>query len=197
MPILYSVPGEIGVQIPWEWGDNFVPQTLFLRVASDSPFEGSQPLRVYAGAPRILPSDEGQPGLFGLKIVKGDWSGLLTSQPATGDVFYLYMTGLGWTERPEATGAPASRAAPNPIQWKLDCQFLPDGQFAELLFAGMAPDAIGVYQTAFRMREWNGTGPAAGIRCILTSPVMSVPFGPGIPVYGLTGRGSFAVAPAR
>ncbi len=187
VPLLYSIPGEIGVQIPWAW-DNFFPPTLSLTVASDSPFEASQPLQVYDGAPRILPSDSGQPSLFGLKIIKGDWSGLLTSQPAQGDVFYIYMTGLGWTERQEATGVPASRAAPNPIQWKLACRFLPDGEFAESLFAGLAPGTIGIYQTAFRVPEGSSTVPATGIRCVLMSPSLAGEFGPGLPVYGLMGN---------
>jgi uncharacterized protein (TIGR03437 family) len=196
MPVLYSVPGETGVQIPWEWGDNFVPTTLFLKVASDSPFEGSQPLTVYDGAPRILPSEVGQPGLFGIKIVKGDWSGLLTSLPAPGDVFYIYMTGLGWTEKPEVSGVPASGSVPDPIQWKLACQFLPDGPFVEPLFAGLAPNMIGVYQTAFRAPEWITTFPATGIRCFLTSPSSTVVFGPGLPVPGLSGHGNGWSAPA-
>lgn len=193
MPLLYSAPGEIAVQIPWEW-DNFFPPTLSLKVSGDSPFEASQPLQVFDGAPRILPSDSGQPSLFGIKIIKGDWSGLLTSQPAPGDVFYIYMTGLGWTANRETTGVPASSTLPNPIQWKLACQFLPRSPFAELLFAGLAPGTIGVYQTAFRMPQGGSTVPATGIRCLLESPAMSVSFGPDLPVYGVSGHGGFTSA---
>lgn len=189
MPVVYSIPGEIGVQIPWEW-DNFFPPTLSLKVASDSPFEASQPLRVYDGAPRILPNDSGKPSLFGIKIIKDDWSGFVTGTPAPGDVFYIYMTGLGWTERREKPGVPASHAAPNPIQWRLDCRFLPDGNTLELLFAGLAPDTTGVYQTAFRMPRESGGVPATGIRCTLESPIAYVEFGPCLPVRGLQGRNS-------
>ena len=84
---------------------------------------------------------------------------------------------------------PASLTAPNPIQWQLACRFLPDGKRAELLFAGLAPGTIGVYQTAFRMPRESSTVPVSGIRCVLSSPVMSVEFGPDLPVRGLIARG--------
>jgi uncharacterized protein (TIGR03437 family) len=190
LPLLYSVPGEIGVQIPWQWS-NFMPSTLSFRVASDSPFEASQPLGVYDAAPVIVPVDPGQSSLFGIKIVKGDWSGLLNSQPLPGDIVYIYMTGLGWTESPETTGVAASLTKANPIRFKLSCRFLPQSQPAELLFAGVAPGMIGIYQTAFRIPSDAGDGPLTGIECVLATPIIAASFGPGIPVRGLMGSGSY------
>jgi uncharacterized protein (TIGR03437 family) len=183
-PLIYSRPGETGVQIPWQWF-NFAQPILSLRVASDSPFQPSQPLNVWEGAPAILPADPGQSSLFGIKIVKGDWSGLLNSQPLPGDVVYIYMIGLGWPQAPETTGIAASLAEPNPIQWKLSCRFLPQQQPAELLFAGLAPGTLGIYQTAFRIPPGTRTTPFTGIECNLASPSMIVVFGPGIPIRGI------------
>jgi uncharacterized protein (TIGR03437 family) len=191
LPLLYSLPGEIGVQIPWQW-NNFVPSTLSLRVAGDSPFDASQPLRVYDAAPVIMPADPGESSLFGIKIVKGDWSGLLNSQPRPGDLVYIYMTGLGWTESPEKVGVASSLSKANPIQFKLACRFLPQSQPAELLFAGVAPGMVGIYQTAFRIPSDAGAGPLTGIECVLSTPIIAVPFGPGIPVRGLMGSGSYS-----
>ena len=192
-PLIYSRPGETGVQIPWQWF-NFVQPMLSLRVASDSPFQPSQPLNVWDGAPAILPADPGQSSLFGIKIVKGDWSGLLNRQPLPGEIVYIYMIGLGSPQDPEKTGIAASLTKPNPIRWKLSCRFLPQQQPAELLFAGLAPGTLGIYQTAFRIPSGTGITPLTGIECNLASPAMSATFGPGIPIRGImSSGGSFGV----
>jgi uncharacterized protein (TIGR03437 family) len=185
-PVLYANPGEIGVQIPWQW-DNFLPPTLSLNVPSNSPFQASQPLSVWEGAPALIPADPGESSLFGIKIVKGDWSGLVTSPPAPGDIVYIYMTGLGPPQAPEETGVPASLTKVNPIQWDLSCRFLPQTKPAQLLFAGMAPGMIGIYQTAFRMPSDAGATPLNGLSCTLASPSMSVTFGPGTSAWGMCG----------
>ncbi|HEY1496520.1 MAG TPA: hypothetical protein VGF49_18330 [Candidatus Solibacter sp.] len=68
-PLIYSRPDETGIQIPWEWSI-FSASTLSLRVASDSPFQPSQPLSIWEGAPAILPADPGQSSLFGIRSSK-------------------------------------------------------------------------------------------------------------------------------
>jgi uncharacterized protein (TIGR03437 family) len=191
MPLLYSIPADIGVQIPWQW-DNFVPPRLSFQVASDSPFQASQPLRVYDAAPAILPADPGESSLFGIKMVKGDWSGLLNSQPLPGDIVYIYMTGLGPPESPETTGVAASLTRANAIRYGLTCRFLPQTQPAETLFAGMAPGMTGIYQTAFRIPSGAGVGALTGIECVLSTPTLAATFGPGIPVFGLMGSGTYS-----
>jgi uncharacterized protein (TIGR03437 family) len=188
-PVLYSVPGEIGIQAPWEsWSG--VPR-LTLDIDSASPFRPSMDVQVYDGAPAILAAEG---GLFGTAMVKGDWSGLVTQAPAPGEIFHLYMTGLGWLESPEVTGTPASLLKPNPIQWALSCELLPRRETFELLFAGAAPGMTGVYQTTFRMPARSAV-PATGLECVLGSPVMSAAFGPGIPVRGVYGSGQVITIP--
>ncbi|HEX6986167.1 MAG TPA: hypothetical protein VF170_12375, partial [Planctomycetaceae bacterium] len=147
-PVLYSLPGEIGIQVPWQRG--FFGSELTLDIVSDSPFQASQPIGDYDGAPQIL---AGSPGLFGMAAVRGDWSALLTAAPAAGELFHVYMTGLGPVKDRETTGVPASLTKPNPIEWKLSCELLPWHKPAELLFAGLAPGMLGIYQTTFRMPD--------------------------------------------
>jgi uncharacterized protein (TIGR03437 family) len=187
VPVLYSGSGEIGVQIPWQ--SAFVPpSTLTYNVPGDPPFQPTQELRVYDGAPAIVPAEL---GLFGMKIVKSDWSGLVTALPASGDLFHIYMTGLGWTQTPETTGVPASLTKPNPIQWSLACHWTPTLEPLELLFAGLAPGTLGIYQTTFRMRpRLPVADPIAGFQCYLRSPAMVDGFGPGTPVRGIYGSGA-------
>ena len=188
MPVVYSRPDEIAVQVPWEWFNFVFFHLMSLKVPSDSPFWGSQQLRVYDGAPRILSAGPGEPDTFGVTMIKGDWSGVLNSPPVPGDVVHMYMTGLGWPVHRETTGVAASTARANPIQLDLTCRFLPQDKPAELLFAGLAPGMIGVYQTSFRIAADETAGPLTGVRCNLSNRVMSVPFGPGIPPHGVFGR---------
>lgn len=192
VPVIYSVPGEIGVQIPWQRG--FFPTSeLSIAVAGDAPFQASREIKVYDGAPQILPAES---GLFGMKIVKGDWSGMLTTPPVPGDVFHVYMTGLGWTQNPEETGVRASLTKPNPIEWFLGCSWEPDSRPVELLYAGLAPGMLGIYQATFRTRAapWS-TEPITSFECLLQSPLMHAFFGPGIPVRGIYARGGFGSQP--
>ena len=197
MPVLAADAAGIAVQIPWEWDTFFRLNTLSLNLPNDSPFQPNQPLSVWDGAPAMVPADPGESALFGIKIVKGDWSGLVTAGPAPGDIVYIYMTGLGPVKTAETTGVPSSLAAVNPIQWSLSCQFLPQAHPAQLLFAGMAPGLVGVYQTAFRIAADAGTAPITSLTCTLASPVASVTFGPGTPAVGMPGSGFFVVSPLR
>jgi uncharacterized protein (TIGR03437 family) len=193
MPLLAAEASGIAVQIPWQW-DNFVPPTLTIDIPGDSPFQSSQPLSVSDGAPAIVPVDAGQTALFGIKIVKGDWSGLVTAPPAPGDVVHIYMTGLGWPQSPETTGVRASLTVPNPLQWELSCRFLPQAQSAQTLFAGIAPGMLGVYQTTFRIPADSVNAPITGLTCTLAAPSYTVTFGPGTPAIGIYG-GGFGVSP--
>jgi uncharacterized protein (TIGR03437 family) len=154
-----------------------------MTTASDSPFEPSQDLDIHPGTPRILLSIS---GLFGMKAAKGDWSGSLSSVPLTGELFHVYMTGLGPLDEPQTLGVPASLRHANPIRWKLGCVLLPRRQPVELVFAGIAPGMLGIYQTTFRMPELPARGSRpTGLECVLASPAMAVTFSPGSPAYGM------------
>jgi uncharacterized protein (TIGR03437 family) len=110
-----------------------------------------------------------------MSAVKGDWSGMLTSIPSAGELFHLYMTGLGWVRTPQTTGVPASLIEPNPIEWKLHCELLPDRQPLKLVFAGLAPGMLGVYQSSFRMpRLPAGSAAPTGLSCILQGPYLGL-----------------------
>lgn len=191
VPILSAAREEIWIQVPWQTPK--FAQELSMDIESPSPFQSSQELQAYDGAPRILESDS---GLFGMNAIKGDWSGRLTSLPESGEPFHIYMTGLGWPKTEETTGVPASLSTPNPIQWKLSCRFLPGLQSAELLFAGLAPGKLGIYQTTFRMPDISAGSAPTSFRCRLQSPAMGADFGPGLPPQEIIGRFGFATAPA-
>jgi len=187
MPVVYSKPGDLGLQIPWQW-DNFVPPLVSFDIPSPSGFRPSQEFSVWEGAPAIIPADPDQSSLFGIQIVKGDWSGLVTSQPLPGDIVSIYMTGLGPVVGDVQTGVPAPLTALRPIQWDLGCEFVSAtgrAEHAELLFAGLAPGMIGVYQTTFRVPAIARSARLTDLQCTLTASNMAVSFGPGRPGYGI------------
>jgi uncharacterized protein (TIGR03437 family) len=76
---------------------------------------------------------------------------------------------------PIATGAAASMTAPDPVVGTFTCQFAPQQQPAETLFAGLAPGTIGIYQVAFRMPADAGA-PITGLSCRLSTPWGSAAF---------------------
>jgi uncharacterized protein (TIGR03437 family) len=179
LPVVYEKTGNLGVQIPWAW-DNFVPKLVTFDIPSPSGFQPSQVLSVWDGAPTMLMADG---GLFGVLMVKADWSGLVTVPPKAGDIVYVYMLGLGPVTGDVQTGVAAPVGSLRPIQWGLSCQFVPQTAPADVLFAGLAPGMIGVYQVTLRVPS----DPAAmtNLQCTLTAGRQGVTFGPGLPTYGI------------
>jgi uncharacterized protein (TIGR03437 family) len=165
LPVIAVKPGEVDVQVPWEQPSG--EAQFHVALQDGSPFEQFQQVFVSPIAPAFEPLDPGETAIFPVKIVRGDWSGLQTTQPKAGDIVYLYLTGLGPVATPVATGEPASLTTPDPILGSLTCTFSPETTPAETLFAGLAPGLVGVYQVAFRMPSDPNTQPLNGIFCNL------------------------------
>jgi uncharacterized protein (TIGR03437 family) len=165
-PVLLAGPGWITIQVPWHVPTN--PwSSLVLEIPSSSPFQAVSPVTIAPYFARFLAAYPSQSALLGLDIVKGDWSGLLTTQPGPGDVVYLYMTGLGPVQYPVATGEAASLTVPDPITGTFTCQFRPQAEPSTTLFAGLAPGTIGLYQVALQLPADAGAAPITGISCAL------------------------------
>jgi len=135
-------PDEIQYQIPFE----MPPGTYGLSLApNDSPFEQlSETIDVVSYSP--------QPLTLGADtiIAHADFSALINAQsPALpGEAIHVYFTGLGPVSPPLASGLAApldrlSAATQNP-----DCRSSPP---SEILFAGMAPGLVGIYQVDIRL----------------------------------------------
>ena len=106
-----------------------------------------------------LPAFEERPVLEEFRrlpvAVHEDWSALVTPQnPArAGEIIHLYMTGLGPTEPPAATGMPSPSDPPAQLTKPLHCEVIAGRQSrtAEVLWAGLAPTFFGVYQVSLRL----------------------------------------------
>jgi uncharacterized protein (TIGR03437 family) len=150
LPLVSVSPYEIRFQAPWDLTGR---HTLTLP-ATNSPFEEqrSRTVDVVAAAPEFLITEAGLPA-----IVHGDFRGLVTPDaPARpGEILHLYLTGLGPVIPPVRTGEanPAS-----PLSYVAERTFafwqgsLPSNMpQPEILFAGLAPGMIGVYQVDVRV----------------------------------------------
>ena len=111
-----------------------------------------------AAGPVLEPTSPGETAILDRKIIKGDWSGLIDTPPAPGDVIHMFMTGLGPVTRAPQTGVPTPAGPPFPITGKLKCGFNDNWQLdfsdnwgAETLFAGLAPSTTGIYQVSLRL----------------------------------------------
>lgn len=146
-PLLNASIQELDIEIPWEISPgNF---TLTLRNSS-SPFESVLAVDVVGLAPTFertgLPFDSNRPVI----VAHQDFQSLVTQRnPAVaGETVHLYMTGLGDVQPRPATGrtsVPLPVASQRPF-CSLVSVFSQSEVIAPVLFAGIAPGLIGIYQ---------------------------------------------------
>jgi uncharacterized protein (TIGR03437 family) len=146
-PLLNASTQELDIEIPWEINPgNF---TLTLRNSS-SPFESVLAVDVVDLAPTFersgLPFDSDQPVI----VVHQDFLSLVTqgNPVVAGETVHFYMTGLGDVQPRPATGrtsVPLPVASQRPL-CSLVSVFPQSEIIAPVLFAGIAPSMIGIYQ---------------------------------------------------
>jgi len=88
--------------------------------------------------------------------IHGDWRGLVRpADPAVeGELVHLYATGLGPVTPAVPTGAASPTLPPAALADSMRCGWMGDGDIqAEVLFAGLAPGLIGLYQVTVRVRD--------------------------------------------
>jgi uncharacterized protein (TIGR03437 family) len=164
LPVLYANDHEVGAQVPWELAG--AAQSSFrVELPGDSPFRQNDFISTFPLLPRFEPLGAGETSIFGFKILRGDFSGLLTTNPKPGDIITAYATGLGPVIGSIPTGQPAPFDQLFPIQGQFTCTFNPYGAPAETLFAGLAPGFLGIYQINFRLPSGPDPGPITGGFC--------------------------------
>jgi len=148
-PLYYSSPGQINAQVPLELAGN-QPYQVIINVNG-----------VYSN-PEVINTVPAQPGIAvyadGSAIAQDRAFNLITAKhPAhPGDSMILYLTGMGATTPAVLTGA----AAPSsPLaQVAVQPQVTIDGAPAQVLFAGLTPGAVGLYQVDVRIPSAARTG---------------------------------------
>ncbi len=100
---------------------------------------------------------------FGILQHAADYSLITPSHPALGGEFVIaYATGLGAVYPPVPTGYPAPSVPLSTLSYldREERAVLLNGQATEVLYAGLTPGLVGVYQINFRIPETVSSGDA-------------------------------------
>jgi uncharacterized protein (TIGR03437 family) len=151
-------PNQISGQVSWSTPSDRVD--LRVEPAPSNPFEKAELAeptrqRVIEAAPNFLTDS---PPCCRIIAAHGDWRGRMTpSDPARGgEVLHLYATGLGAVANTpgdgEATPTDRSRLL-SPIRCETSPTVFHSAVPIEVLWAGLAPGMVAVYQISIRLPE--------------------------------------------
>ena len=145
-PLYYVSAGLVNIQIPYEVAGQ---QQASLSVSYNGLASTAQAIQITASAPRLYP------GVF-----NPNGSPNSTDNPASaGSVVTLFATGHGVTSPQSVTGKAAAAPYPPPVA---PVRVSIGGQDAEILFAGSAPQTVGVLQVNVRLPA-GAAGNTAGV----------------------------------
>ena len=145
-PLLFVSPGQVNLQVPWETAEGRV----FLQ-ASRNGVPGNVETATVGPV---------SPGVFAV-VHHPDGERVSAQRPAgAGDVLVLYVNGLG-----AVRGVPPISGQPAPASPLLETVETPrvtiGGAPAEILFSGLTPGFVGLYQINSRMAAVGPTGASA------------------------------------
>jgi uncharacterized protein (TIGR03437 family) len=139
---LFMVSGaQANVQVPWELAGQ---STATVAATLDGQTGAAQTMKLAAFAPGIF-AVNGQGSGQGA-ILDSSYYLVDSSHPATAGstIVLIYCTGLGAVSNQPATGAPAPDA---PLAWTTTLPTVTiGGAVATVLFSGLAPGFVGLYQ---------------------------------------------------
>ncbi|MES1257401.1 MAG: putative Ig domain-containing protein, partial [Acidobacteriota bacterium] len=148
-PLFYVSPDQINAQIPFDLTAGNQYQVI---VNANGALTTPQPIQLNGGAPSILDFSSG--AVIAQHL---DGSLILDSSPAApGEFVIIYCSGLGATDIPVTSGAaspadPPARVADPPV-------LTLNGNPLSLLFAGLTPGLVGLYQLNFQIPPEITTG---------------------------------------
>jgi uncharacterized protein (TIGR03437 family) len=148
-PIAYANPTQINLQVPAELQANRQYQVI---VNTGGVYSKPEPIITVAAQPVLAAFADG-------RIIAQDVNyNLINAQnPAhAADVITLYLTGMGATNPPVPTGmlAPTSPLATTTVQPQVSI----DTASADILFSGLTPGGVGLYQINIRIPASIRTG---------------------------------------
>jgi uncharacterized protein (TIGR03437 family) len=161
LPILSISPGEVWFQVPFELATG---ATISVGLDNSSVFAGCRAVTV--------PVVERDPYFFVsdmLIAAHQDWGSLVASNsPAQpGEVIHTYAVGLGAVTPAMATGIPAPPGGVFPLAGPFDCYvgYGTAGQPLPVVFAGLAPGMIGIYQVDIMIPNVPGSAGWIFVNC--------------------------------
>ena len=140
VPLYYVSPNQVNAELPFELLPGHEYQLL---VIANGGYTTPQSLQFVPVAPGVAAFPDGQ-----VIAQHGDFSLVSAASPAKpGEALIIYLAGMGATSVPVSTGDPAP-SGPLAIA-STSATVLVDGLPASVLFAGLTPEAVGLYQINF------------------------------------------------
>ena len=161
LPLVSISPGEIWFQVPFELAPG---SRIAVGLETSSAFAGCAVIGAWVVARAPYFFDHGS-----LIAAHQDFSGLVTNQsPARpGEVIHAYAVGLGAVTPAMATGMPTPLDRLFRLADPFDCHagvYTDDGPL-EVVFAGLAPGLICIYQVDIRMPDRAPDGGGFFVNC--------------------------------
>ncbi|HWC99722.1 MAG TPA: hypothetical protein VG456_23340 [Candidatus Sulfopaludibacter sp.] len=159
VPLLFVSSKQINAQLPYN-----VSGGSSLTIHTPGGISDAFNFSVLAAAPRVFMSGSAGPQTGLATIVRADNNQLITpTNPIhPKDTVVIYLTGMGATFPAQTAGLPAPS---DPLaQTTIDTSVTLGGQNLAILYAGLVPDEVGVYQI-------NATVPFSGVPLGLSIPL--------------------------
>jgi len=157
-PLYYVSPGQINAQVPFELAAGRPYDVI---VSANGAPSTPNPIQLTSDAPGIAQFPAGE-----IIAQHLDSSLVLETSPAApGEIIVFYVAGMGLTNQTVPSGT-ASPSTPN-LAVPLDAQTLTlnGAPVTNILFAGMTPTLVGLYQVDFQVPA---TAPNGDLQLVLT-----------------------------
>ncbi len=171
VPLFFSSDGQINAQLPFELTPNSRPHAV-VRVRRDALEAITVPetITIAAARPGIFTVNQQGTGQGAILDLQGRLVDS-TAPAAVGDVVQVFSTGLGATQPAVRSGQAAPGVEPLarvvvPVEARVG------GRTARVLFAGLAPGFVGLYQVNVEIPEGTPANPAVPLT-LLQSGVSS------------------------
>jgi uncharacterized protein (TIGR03437 family) len=152
-PLFFGSPSQVNAQVPWELAGQ-TQTTVFVSQNGQSSATRMVPLAMYAPGIFVTDSQTSQGA-----ILDANYRLVSPANPTTpGADVQIYCTGLGPVTSQPATGAPALA---NPLSWTTTNPTVTiGGAPASMLFSGLVPGSVGLYQVNAQVPTASTRGPA-------------------------------------
>jgi uncharacterized protein (TIGR03437 family) len=140
-PLFYADGGQVNGQVPWELAGRL---DTTITATEDGRSTAPHLLKLAKYAPGIFTTNGGSAGQGA--ILDGNYRLVDPSNPAVAGstVVQIYCTGLGPVTNQPATGSPSPN---NPLSTTIgQPSVIIGGALANVVFSGLAPGAVGLYQ---------------------------------------------------
>ena len=144
---------QINFQVPFEASALDPPERMNVEVSQDGASAFVTGVRVYTTAAGVFTMD----GTYGAIQHGSDYSLVTPATPAEkGEIVTVYATGLGRVMPAVSSGIPVPLAPLSSTTGSITVMI--GGQLAEILYSGLTPGSIGLYQLNVRVPEYISSG---------------------------------------